>query len=284
MSRIVSINGSLKTPENAVVSVYDRGFLYGDSVFETIRTYRGRAFALEEHLLRLERSAAAVAISMPIDRHAFALEIEQAITAAANSESYARAMLTRGAGPLGLDPNQAIEPLRVIFVEPLVPLAEAMYRDGVSVITFRTERAGDAAHGAKVGNYLASLLALKAAKSKGAHEALIVDVQGRVLEGTTSNVFLIRGDVLVTPPEEAGILAGITRAHVLALAPSAGLKLELQTITKADLTNADEVFISSSLREILPVVAVDGASIGNGNPGPKTRALHAAFRALTQSV
>lgn len=282
MSRIVSINGVLKAPEEAVVSVYDRGFLYGDSVFETVRTYGGRSFALDEHLRRLERSAERVGIPMPIDRQTFAMEIEQAIAAAANPESYARAMLTRGTGPMGLDPNLATGPLRVIFIEPLKPLADELYRDGVSVITYRTERASDAAHGAKIGNYLASVLALKAAKSAGAHEALIIDTQGRVLEGTTSNVFWLRGDKLLTPPEEAGILAGITRAHLLQLAPSVGLTIELATPMPKDLTSADEVFISSSLREVLPVVAVDGTAIGDGKPGAKTRALHAAFRRLTR--
>lgn len=278
MTRIASIDGHIVAPEDAKVSVYDRGFLYGDSVFETVRTYGGHPFALDEHMRRLERSAERVGIPMPIDREAFAAEVERAIAAAGNPESYARATLTRGGGPLGLDPSQAVAPLRVILVEPLKLLPAEMYRDGVAVITYRTERAGDAAHGAKVGNYLASVLALKAARAANAHEALIVDTHGRVLEGTTSNLFLIKGDALITPPEEAGILPGITRAHVLDLAAGVGLHVDLRTLVPADVTSADEVFISSSLREILPVVRVDGVTIGDGAPGPKTRALHAAFR------
>jgi branched-chain amino acid aminotransferase len=278
MSRLASIDGAILKPEDAKVSVYDRGFLYGDSVFETIRTYGGRAFALDEHMRRLERSAERVAISMPIDRHSFAVEVERAIHVAGNAESYARVMLSRGSGPLGLDASLATRPLRVVLIEPLKLLPAAMYRDGVSVITQRTERAGDAAHGAKVGNYLASVLALREAKAQGAHEVLIVDVAGRVVEGTTSNVFIVRGETLVTPPEEAGILAGITRAHLISIAGDAHLTVELASFTPADVLAADEVFLSSSLREVLPVVKVDGQPIGTGAPGPKTRALHAAFR------
>src|SRR5262245_57945268 len=199
MTRIASIDGALFPPGEAKVSVYDRGFLYGDSVFETIRTYGGEPFALGEHMARLERSAERVGIVMPIPPADFAMEIRRAVRAARNPESYARAMLTRGSGPVGLDPALAAAPLRVVLVEPLTPPPAAWYRDGIAVVTVRTERAGDAAQGgAKVGNYLASLLALKAAKAAGAQEALIVDTAGRVIEGTTSNVFLVRGGEIVT--------------------------------------------------------------------------------------
>jgi branched-chain amino acid aminotransferase len=278
MSRLACIDGAILTPDAAKVSVYDRGFLYGDSVFETIRTYSGRPFALDEHMLRLERSAARVGIPMPLDRQSFAVEIARAIHVAGNAESYARAMISRGVGPMGLDSSQAIRPLRVILIEPLKLLPAAMYRDGVSVITQRTERAADAAPGAKVGNYLAGVLALREAKAAGAHEALVVSSSGHIVEGTTSNVFLVRGTTLITPPEEAGILPGITRAHLLSLAHKAGLTVELSPILPADLLAADEVFLSSSLREVLPVVKVDNQPIGSGVPGPKTRALHLAFR------
>ena len=278
MSRIACINGRLLAPEDAKVSVYDRGFLYGDSVFETIRTYGGKPFALDEHVRRLARSAAQVAIPMPIEPHAFAIEIERALAAAGNAESYVRATLTRGSGPLGLDPRHAMHPLRVILVEPLKLLPAAMYRDGVSVITFRTDRACDAAHGAKVGNYLASVLAIRKASDAGAHEALIINTAGQIVEGTTSNVFVVQGKTLITPPEEAGILAGITRGHLLAIAGEAGLSVDLRPLVPEDVRSADEVFLSSSLREILPVIAVDGAPIGSGKPGENTRALHLAFR------
>jgi branched-chain amino acid aminotransferase len=293
MNRLVSIDGVLHAPEDAKVSVYDRGFLYGDSVFETIRTYAGKCFALAEHMARLERSAALVAIPMPISADALAAEILAAVSAsqspggpgdpspadpASPVERSVRIMLSRGMGPLGLDPSAAVAPLRVILVEPLQTPASALYRDGVAVISVRTERAADAAHGAKVGNYLASLLALRAARAAGAHEALVLDAHGRIIEGTTSNVFLVQGGALVTPPEEAGILAGITRAHLFDVARSQGIPVRLASFTPEELASADEAFLSSTIREVLSIVRIDGRAIGAGVPGRVTRALHVAFR------
>src|SRR5262249_41434899 len=215
MTRLASINGVIHKPEEAKVSVYDRGFLYGDGVFETIRTYGGEPFALDEHIARLARSADKVGIVMPIEAPALSLEVRRAVRAARNAEGSARIILTRGEGPLGLDPALALSPLRVILVEPLIPLPVALYRDGAKVSLVQTSRAADAAPGAKVSNYLGSMLALKQAKAVGAHEALIVGVEGAIVEGATSNLFGVRGGALVTPPEEAGILAGSTRARVL---------------------------------------------------------------------
>lgn len=279
MTRLASIDGSIHPPEEAKVSVYDRGFLYGDSVFETIRTYGGEPFALAEHVARLERSAARVGIAMPLPAADFAMEIRVAVRAARNPESYARAMLTRGSGPVGLDPALASAPLRVILVEPLSPPPIERYRDGVKVVTVRTERAGDATGGgAKVGNYLASLLALQHAKRHGADEAIILDTAGRVIEGTTCNVFLVRGGELVTPPEGSGLLPGITRAQILDVAAELRLPVRFDTITPDDLAAADEVFITSSIREVFPVVRIDDRVVAGGKPGSVTRALHAAFR------
>jgi branched-chain amino acid aminotransferase len=286
MSRLVSIDGAIVSPDDAKVSVYDRGFLYGDSVFETIRTYGGAPFALDEHMARLERSADRVAIAMPVPRAVIAEEVRRAIAEAGNAESYARVMLTRGSGPLGLDPSLATRPLRVILIEPLKPLPASLYRDGVAVVTVRTERPADAAQGAKVGNYLASLLALRKAYDAGAHEALILNASGQVVEGTTSNVFAVRsggagsssGPTLVTPPDEAGLLPGITRAHLLATAAELGIPVLYASLTPEETAASDEVFLSSSLREVLPVVRVDGMTVSDGRPGRVTRELHAAFR------
>ncbi|MBK9262429.1 MAG: aminotransferase class IV [Polyangiaceae bacterium] len=280
MSRLACVDGEILGPDQARVSVYDRGFLYGDSVFETIRTYGGKPFALDEHVRRLERSSELVGIQLPVEPSVLAAEIERSIFAAGNAECYVRVMITRGTGPLGLDPAHVMRPLRVILVEPLTPLPAAMYRDGVSVITYRTERASDAAHGAKVGNYLSGMLALRVARQTGAHEALILDTKGRVTEGTTSNVFIVRGQTIVTPPDDAGILLGITRAKIIEIAPQIGLSVDYSLLVPADLATADEVFLSSSMREILPVVRVDGVPVGNAKPGPTTRALHTAFRKM----
>ncbi len=277
MARAVSIDGSLVAPDEARVSVYDRGFLYGDGVFETLRTYRGVPFALNEHIERLEGSASAVGITLPISRRELVRETIEAVRAAGNPESTIRILITRGQGPLRLDPSGATSPLRVILVEPFTPPPAAIYRDGVATITTRTERAADAAPGAKVTNYLASMLAMQRAHAAGAHEALLLDAAGRVLEGATSNCFVVIDGELLTPPE-AAILAGITRAHVLALAPGCGIAVRRGSIGRAELEGASEAFLTSTLREIVPVTRVDDVVIGDGAPGPITRRLHAAFR------
>jgi branched-chain amino acid aminotransferase len=278
--RCVIINGQPAPPETAAISVYDRGFLYGDSVFETIRTYGGKPFALAEHLARLARSAERVFIPVPVPLETFAAEVEQATSLAANPESYIRVMLTRGTGPMGLDPDLAEAPNRIVFVEPLVAPPPEAYANGIDVILVRTARTTDdtPAAGAKVANYLTSLLALREARRRGAVEAFIVDGRGRVLEGTTSNVFLVKAGKLVTAPEESGILAGITRAYLLGAADRLGIGVDLRDILETELSDADEVFISSSIREVLPVVRIEGKAVGGGAPGPLTRRLHDAFR------
>jgi branched-chain amino acid aminotransferase len=278
---LVVLDGVHHSPETAKVSVFDRGFLYGDSVFETLRTYDGRPFALDEHLARLERSAARVLIRMPVERAELVREVARALAAVPNQESAVRIMLTRGAGEaMGLDPELAPKPLRVILVTPLPVIPEERYTTGVSAITYRAPRVSDGteAAGAKVGNYLAAVLAMDAARRAGALEALFVDSSGRVLEGSTSNVFLVSRGVLVTPPEDLGILAGITRAHVLALAAKLGIEAQIRVVAEAELFASDELFICSSIREVFPVVAVDGRTIGDGRPGRVTRELLSAFR------
>jgi branched-chain amino acid aminotransferase len=277
MGRAVSIDGVITLPEAAKVSVYDRGFLYGDGVFETLRTYGGTPFAVDEHLARLSASARAIGIELPVPERNLSHEISAVLASAANPESSIRVMITRGQGPLGLDPSLATTPLRVILVEPLTPLPAVIYRDGVAAVTTHTERAADAAPGAKVSNYLASMLALNRARGAGAHEALLLDKDGLILEGTTSNFFVVLGGELVTP-DTGPILAGITRAHVIEVAAKEGVAVRFRGLGRADLERASEAFLTSSLREIVPVVRVDDLRIGAGVPGPVTQRLHEAFR------
>ena len=281
--RIAIINGKVCTPEEARISVYDRGFLYGDSIFETVRTYNGKAFALQEHLSRLARSAERLFIELPIALEAIAAEVEQGIAQAQNPESFARIMITRGSGALGLDPALAHAPSRVILIEPFAPPPPEAYRDGIGAITFRTVRATDdtPAAGAKVANYLTSVLAIREAKKQGAVEAFIIDGRGHVLEGTTSNVFLVKDGRLVTAPEESGILSGITRAYLLRAAERLGVAIDVRDIREEELIGADELFISSTLREVLPVVRLDGRAVGGGKPGALTRQIHGEFRRAT---
>ena len=255
--RVVSIDGAVLAPDDAKVSVYDRGFLYGDAVFEVLRTYGGRPFVLGEHLARLRRSAERVLIRLPVDEATLGAEVEAVIAAAradGAGEAYVRIVVTRGRGPLSLDPDTASHPLRVVLVEPVTPPPRDTYLRGVALALVATRRAVDdtAAAGAKVGNYLSNLLALHEAKARGAQEALIVDARGHVVEGASSNVFVVTAGRVATPPESAGILAGITRAHVLAAARDVGIPVDERALLPDDVFGADEVFITSSIRELAP--------------------------------
>lgn len=280
MPTLVTIDGQSFSEDRAKVSVFDRGFLYGDSVFETVRTYSGRPFALDAHLERLRWSASRVYIELPVGIDVLRAEVLRTLEAANNPESMIRVMVTRGKGELGLDPALATDPTRVIIVAPLHPPPPEAYARGVKVVTFRTQRIADAtdAAGAKIANYLIAVLATRQARRTGAVEALIVDSQGRVVEGTSSNVFAVMGGRLLTPPDELGILPGITRARVLEAAQALRIAVEFRALEVEELLAADEVFISSSIREILPVVGVDASTVGSGGPGPLTVELLRKFR------
>lgn len=284
MNRIAVVDGAVSPLSEAKVSVLDRGFLYGDSVFETLRTYAGVPFALDRHLARLERSASLAHIRMPLPRRALSREVTEAVASTGNRESYVRIMVTRGTGELGLDPGLAGTPARVVIVTPLVPPQAAVYERGISAVTIALRRSADGteAAGAKIGNYLVSVLAMGKAREAGAAEALLVDGGGRIVEGATSNVFFVEGGALITPPEEAGILPGITRAIVLEVASALAVPVRLRCPAVTELPTFDEVFISSSIRELVAVVRVDDVAVGNGAPGPMYRGLLAAFRAAVQ--
>lgn len=276
------IDGELKQGENAVVSVLDRGFLYGDSVFETLRTYGRKLFALKAHVDRLQKSAEQVLIEMPVSAAQISSEITRAVEESQFEESYVRVMLTRGQGALGLDPRAAVRPLRVLIVAPLSSPPLEDYRSGVSVITFQTSRVQDdtPAAGAKIGNYLVAVLAHKQAAESGAKEALIKNVAGEVVEGATSNVFWFEDGKLWTPPLSAGILAGITRHHILEAAKNLNQPVEMRVPKVQELIDSEGVFISSSIREMLPVISIDGVQVTSGRVPSRTRELHAELRKL----
>ncbi len=281
--RWVAIDGTLVPSERAVVSVYDRGFLYGDAVFETIRTYGGEPFSLEEHAERLAWSAERIGMALPLAPADVVLEVRRNLSEVRAQrpgvvDLVARIMVTRGEGPFGLDPAGADRPRRVTFIHPYKPLPASHYEEGVSVVTRTAYRPSDAAKGAKVGNYLESIVLLRDARAQGAHEAIVVDSEGRVLEGTTSNVFVVKGKELVTPPTTLPLLPGITRRIVLDAAPDVGLVAVERDLRVADVHGADEVFLTSTIREVLPVSRVDDRVIGSGRAGEKTKGLLAAFR------
>jgi branched-chain amino acid aminotransferase len=276
----VSIDGRVVDGDEARVSVFDRGFLYGDSVFEVFRTYGGVPFAQQEHLERLTRSAKRLMIPMPVSIETLSSEVRAALDAAGEGDWYIRVVVTRGTGPLTYDPTTATTPLRVIIVVPLSLPPAQYYERGVAVALLRASRPTDdeRASGAKASNYLANLLAVHEAKQLGAQEALMLGRHGQILEGASSNIFIVKDGKLITPEPQPGILIGITRATVLAAASAEGIEVEEGEVHPQDLYDADEAFLTSSIREVMPVVSADGQKIGSGVPGPLTKRLHQAYR------
>jgi branched-chain amino acid aminotransferase len=271
----VHIDGAVVEPDRAKVSVFDRGFLYGDSVYETIATAYGRLFALREHLDRLERSAERIGLAVP-PRSAIERAIADTVAAAGNSESRVRVMLTRGSGKLDLDPATASDTQLVIIVMPLVAPTPEMLQRGVGValvsIARNSPRAIDPA--VKSGNYLNNVLALGEARRRfNAHEAILCAGDGSVAEGASSNVFAVVAGEVRTPPTEVGILDGITRAKVITLCHEAGIPCAERRLTPDELRGADEVFLTSATRGVLPVTQIDDRPVGGGAPGPITRRL-----------
>lgn len=273
MATVVNLDGVLLAKEEAMISIFDRGFLYGDSIFETLRTYAGRPFALRAHWLRLERSASLVHMAIPIDYEEIERRIELSLEKAANSDSYIRIMVTRGEGPLGLDPALAIQSRVIVIVGELKLPPASFYEEGIAVISYQCLRPTDdtAAAGAKIGNYLVAVLANQAAIEAGAKDAIIVDGNSKALEGATSNLFYVEGEVIYTPPLSSGVLGGITRRLILEAAQRNRIQVIEETPKLERLLKADEIFLSSSIREIAPVIMLDGQMIGRGKPGDVTQ-------------
>jgi branched-chain amino acid aminotransferase len=283
----VSIDGHVVDSGEARVSVFDRGFLYGDSVFEVFRTYGGVPFAEREHLERLERSADRLMIPMPVSIETLSSEVCATLDAAGEGEWYVRVVISRGTGPLTYDPSTATAPLRVIIAAPISVPPREHYERGIGVSLLHASRPTDdeRASGAKASNYLANLLAVHEAKQKGAQEALMLGRQGQILEGASSNIFIVKNGKVRTPEPQPGILIGITRATVLAAAAIEGIEFEEAEVRPEDLYGADEAFITSSIREVMPVVSADGRTIGSGTPGPLTKRLHDGYlRAVAQAT
>jgi len=284
MSELVNINGELFAPAEARISVFDRGFLLADSVYEVIRTYRAIPFMLEQHLQRLRKSAEGLAMRAIVDGLPLADEVRRTVAAAGLPESYIRVIVTRGAGLIGLDPRLAGAPTMVIIVTELRSYPDEMYQRGVNVALVGAEQRLRGAGGSaiKAGNYLLNMMALHDALRRGAEDGVMVGPDGYLTEGTTSNVFAVIDGRLVTPPLAAGILAGITRSLVLQLAAHAHVHVVEEEIEASKLFAAAEAFLTSTIREVLPVSSCDGRPIGSVVPGPMTRLLANALRRMVQ--
>lgn len=272
--------------------VLDRGFLYGDSVYEVVRTYGGRPFELARHFERMERTAHRIGLALPA-RAEIERELLRTLDAAGNAESYARIVVTRGEGEFGLAPQQAEGLHRlIVIVRPLTLPSEDKYERGLEMAIAKTRRNSPLSldPALKTGNYLNNILALREAVDAGADDAILLDLSGRVTEGTTSNVFFVQRGVVVTPPLELGMLEGVTRAVVIEVARGEGLLVREEPHGPEALAAADEVFVSSTLREVMPVTSLvflessgeQKRAVGNGKPGPIAQRLRAAFRAYVE--
>lgn len=283
---LLSIQGQRVDAAHAVVSVLDRGFLYGDGVFEVLRAYRGIPFALEEHLGRLRASAAQVGISLPVPLAQLRVEVCELVADVGEIDAHVRIVVTRGRGEPGVAPDNVHAQTRVVVVTPLGATRHTRYADGVRVVTVRPPMlaARGPLSGVKTLNYLTNVVWTQQARALGFDEALVVAQGDVVVEAATANVFVVSGREIVTPSLDSGALPGVTRAMVLSCAAAAGVRAREGRVTLADVWTADEVFLTSSVREVVPVARVDEHEVGEGRPGEVTRAIHRAYRALTPAA
>jgi branched-chain amino acid aminotransferase len=281
----VYINGTHYDKEDAKISVYDHGLLYGDGVFEGIRSYGGKAFRLDEHLARLWDSARAIWLEIPMTKEAMTTAIVQTLQLNEIEDGYIRLVVTRGAGTLGLDPNRTSDPQVIIIADRISLYPEEFYEQGLELVTASTIRNHPAALSPRIKslNYLNNILAKIEGLQAGCVEALMLNTKGEVAECTGDNIFVVRGGELLTPPNDAGILEGITRGVVIELATEAGITVRQTPLTRHDVYVAHECFLTGSAAEVVPVVKVDSRVIGRGEPGPITRDLIARFRKLTRA-
>ncbi len=280
----IFIDGKYYSEQNAKVSVFDHGLLYGDGVFEGIRAYNGRVFKLKEHIDRLFYSAKAILLDIPMS-HADIMAATVATCRRNNlRDGYIRLVVTRGVGTLGLNPNRCKNPSVIIIADKIQLYPPALYEQGMDIVTVATTRnLHNAVNPAiKSLNYLNNILAKIEANIAGCEEAVMLNSEGFVAECTGDNIFIIKGNRLLTPPLSAGALYGITRGTVMDLAAEAGMPVAEVNLTRYDLFNADECFLTGTGAELIPVVKIDGRVIGAGKPGPQTKSLVAKYRALTQ--
>ena len=285
MSAKVYINGKFFAPNEAMVSVFDHGLLYGDGVFEGLRIYNGKIFRLEQHILRLYDSAKAICLKIPMSIEETTAACLETVKQSEFTDGYIRLVVTRGAGTLGLGPERTENPQVIIIVDKIKLYPQEFYDNGLAIITAATIRNHPAALSPRIKslNYLNNIMAKIEASNAGCLEALMLNHKGEVSECTADNIFIVRDGKLLTPPTDAGILEGVTRDVVLELAREAGIPTFEKTLTRHDIYVADECFMTGTAAEVIGVVKVDDREIADGKPGPITRKLKALFVEHTMS-
>jgi branched-chain amino acid aminotransferase len=284
MPRIIFMNDRLVPEEEARVSVFDHGLLYGDGVFEGLRSYSGRVFRLDAHIDRLWASARAICLEIPLSKDAVAKAVNDTLAANKLVDGYVRLVVTRGAGSLGLDPNRTKNPQVIVIADTISLYPREFYEKGLRIVTAATQRVHSAALSPRIKslNYLNNIMAKLEGLQAGCVEALMLNHKGEVAECTGDNVFVVRSGGLLTPPPDAGILEGITRGAVMDLAHAAGIACHEATLTRYDLYTADECFLTGTAAEVIPVVEIDGRKVGSGTPGPITARLTTDFHTLVR--
>ncbi len=283
MSLKIFLDGKLVDREQATISVFDHGLLYGDGVFEGIRSYGGLVFKLREHLDRLFESAHTLMLTIPMSKSELEKAVIQTLKANKLQDAYIRLVVTRGTGDLGLDPRKCKVATVFIIADKIVLYSKEFYEKGLKIATVPTVRNHPEALNPqlKTLNYLNNILAKLEATNAGVDEALLLNAQGYVTECTAENIFYVKGKTLVTPPPYVGILKGITRDAVMRLAKEAKYDVREDVFTRHDLYGADEVFLTGTACEIVAVVKIDNRTIGDGKPGKTTKALTQAFKKIT---
>ena len=286
MGATVNVNGAISDERHAVIPVFDHGFLYGEGVYETIRTYGGRPFLLDRHLRRLRTSASLIALPVPLSDDELAARIGETIAAASvhgpATEWYIRILLTRGVGELTYDPTACPAPTAVVIVKPHVDPSPELFTNGVRVIISSVVRNHpDTVNPLiKSNNLLNCALAMQEGFRRGAYEVVMRNYKGDLAECALSNLFIVKNGGAITPPLSDGLLAGITREFLWEVGAAAGIPVTEATLRDQDLYGADEAFMTGTTREILPIVVVDDRPIGDGHPGPVTQTLLNTFRSM----
>ncbi len=277
---LVYVNGKFIPKEKASISVFDHGFLYGDGIYETLRAYHGKIFLLSKHLSRMKHSAEAISLRLPLSLDKIGEALYETLNVNKLTEAYVRIHLSRGPGEIGLDPALCHAPTMIIVTQPFKDYPPEFYENGVAVAVVTTRRNHPLALSPviKSTNFLNNILAKIESLKSGAYEGIMLNWEGYVAEGTISNIFTVKHNILYTPALDTGILNGVTRDLVIHLARKDRITVKEVKLKPHDLSSADECFITNTTVEIMPVTRIDGAAVGSGRPGPVTTALRAAYK------